>query len=170
MRAISIVNDLVVLCLTWMKTADVWRASLELENFKPALTTLLLRDGSLYFGSRLLLNIVVLTLDVLAVDSVDSTAFMFVVDALTTNLMTRFIMDLRCVASSRNTTVGESSARFTVGSFMGNMGAPLKVADSTWASCSADDVDHERPCCEETTESRFCVATEANVSGGESIR
>lgn len=44
-RASVMLTDTMVLIATWVKTADMWRASRQIKHFKPKLTTLLLRDG-----------------------------------------------------------------------------------------------------------------------------
>lgn len=43
-RAVAILSDLLVLVITWMKTADTWK-NLGSASFKPKLSTLLIRDG-----------------------------------------------------------------------------------------------------------------------------
>jgi len=45
-RVISIIADVLVLAITWMKTADVWRTSRQADLFRPMLTVLLLKDGT----------------------------------------------------------------------------------------------------------------------------
>lgn len=45
-RSLAIAGDMLVLILTWMKTASTWKASLDWDT-KPSLTTLLVRDGKL---------------------------------------------------------------------------------------------------------------------------
>lgn len=44
---VAIVVDLWVLIVTWKKTADIWKFSLKNHHFKPALSTLLIRDGKM---------------------------------------------------------------------------------------------------------------------------
>ena len=46
----AIATDLLVVALTWIKTYEIKQISFEL-HVKASLTTLLLRDGTIYFGS-----------------------------------------------------------------------------------------------------------------------
>lgn len=49
-RAIAILSDLLVLVITWVKSADSWRKSLHIEaESRPKLLTLLIRDGKFTF-------------------------------------------------------------------------------------------------------------------------
>ncbi|TCD64765.1 hypothetical protein EIP91_003656 [Steccherinum ochraceum] len=128
----------------------------------PKLTTLLLRDGSLYFCSRVVLNTVALLLNIFLAGSRDSTTFIFIVDAVTTNLVTRFILDLRSIyqsPDSMRSTIDPSNIRFNVRSMAGNMGAPLNVADSTWFSGAADEVEETY----EQADEPFCAGLEVDA-------
>jgi len=42
-----VMSDLLILIVTWMKTADI--VSVKIKNFRPKLSTLLIRNGTLYF-------------------------------------------------------------------------------------------------------------------------
>ncbi|TCD64198.1 hypothetical protein EIP91_004431 [Steccherinum ochraceum] len=133
-RSAAILSDGVVLALTWMKTADIWRTSLKIKGLKPSLTMLLLRDGTVYFGMLFIMNVVVPILDSVQNESNGSSSFLFVVNAVCANLVARFILDLRSVFS-KGTVHAVSSIRFA-----GNMGAPLGIDNSTWISCASEDV------------------------------
>ncbi|TCD64408.1 hypothetical protein EIP91_004124 [Steccherinum ochraceum] len=61
-RSAAIASDALVLVLTWIRTADVWRESKKTKGFKVTVSSLLLRDGTLYFGMLLIMNIVALIL------------------------------------------------------------------------------------------------------------
>lgn len=50
-RAVSIASDLLVLLVTWQKTATTWKMSLDLRLSRPSLTTLLIRDGKYHARS-----------------------------------------------------------------------------------------------------------------------
>ncbi|TCD64399.1 hypothetical protein EIP91_004115 [Steccherinum ochraceum] len=141
-RGSAIANDALVLALTWVKTADAWRETRRIKGFKMTLSELLLRDGTVYFAMLLIMNIVAFFLDTFQADFDQSNGFLSVLNALSANLLARFILDLRSVyeehASSKVRTM--SSIHFNAG----NIGAPLGVEDSTWVSGPADDVAHER--------------------------
>ncbi|TCD65323.1 hypothetical protein EIP91_002809 [Steccherinum ochraceum] len=136
-----IVAELLVLALTWVKTADVWRESLKVKGFKPSLTTLLLRDGTVYFSLLLILNIVVLVLDAIQFGLLGGTSFVYILDAVSANLTARFILDLRNVYVEQSHPHHDmSTIQFGVQSIAGNIGAPLRIEDSTWLSSPADDI------------------------------
>ncbi|TCD64405.1 hypothetical protein EIP91_004121 [Steccherinum ochraceum] len=144
-RSGAIASDLLVLVLTWMRTADVWRESRRIENFKPTISLLLLRDGTWYFMMHLAMNIVALLLDTFQARNVGGDEFIVTLSAVSANLLARFMLDLRGInehGSSRPRTV--SSVNFNIASLGGNVGAPLGVEDSTWASGPTDDVVNER--------------------------
>ncbi|TCD64598.1 hypothetical protein EIP91_003863 [Steccherinum ochraceum] len=147
-NCIAITTDVLVLVLTWMKTADVWRASKRIHGRNLPVGTLLLRDGTIYFGMALLMNIVTLILDSVTVQSFDADAlssFVLVLNAVSANLLARFMLDLRSVneqGSSKSRTM--SSINFNLQSLGGNIGAPLGIEDSTWVTGPADDVANER--------------------------
>ena len=54
---VAIVADLWVLIVTWKKTADIWKFSLKNHQFKPALSTLLIRDGKVEYLLLFLLSL-----------------------------------------------------------------------------------------------------------------
>ncbi|TCD65311.1 hypothetical protein EIP91_002797 [Steccherinum ochraceum] len=145
-RTAAITNDLLVLVLTWIQTADVWRECMRIKGFKPALTTLLLRDGSLYFGILLIMNIVTLILDSVQAALGGGSSFIEISDAVSANLLARFILDLRSVYDKGSHDAHSlSTVRFGgVDSLAGNMGAPLRTDESTWVSSTADDIANEQ--------------------------
>ncbi|TCD64583.1 hypothetical protein EIP91_003879 [Steccherinum ochraceum] len=143
-QPIAIVTDVLVLVLTWIKTADVWRESKRTKRFEVTVSTLLLRDGTMYFGMALIANIVALIFEVLRVNFNVSNGFVLVLYAASANLLARFMLDLRGIneqASSKPCAI--SSISFNVQSLGGNIGAPLRVEDSTWVTGPADDVASE---------------------------
>ncbi|TCD68533.1 hypothetical protein EIP91_010589 [Steccherinum ochraceum] len=144
-RGVAIVNDLLVLVFTWVKTASVWREMSKIEGSKPRLSLLLLRDGSLYFGILLALNIVMV---VLLPGSGHSSFqgggdFYFIQHAISANLIARFILDLRSElhAKSYATHAPSSASNIQVApahSLLGNTSVLIRVDDSTWISSAAD--------------------------------
>ncbi|TCD60970.1 hypothetical protein EIP91_009235 [Steccherinum ochraceum] len=140
-RSAAIANDLLVLALTWVKTAGVWRESLKMKEFRPTLTTLLLRDGSLYFVILLATNIVVLVLDTLQSKLSTGSEFGVVNNAITANLITRFILDLRSVSASDSVNLATmSSIAFGCPSTADHVDAPIDIGQSTWTSGPFTDV------------------------------
>lgn len=49
-RVVSVASDVLVLIITWRKTAETWRISRHLPHSTTQLTTLLLRDGTHMFS------------------------------------------------------------------------------------------------------------------------
>ncbi|TCD63928.1 hypothetical protein EIP91_004775 [Steccherinum ochraceum] len=143
-RSLAVTSDLLVLILTWVKTIGIWRSGVENEGEKPALITLVLRDGTTYFLALLTMNVITLALDATQTDQGGSTSFVVVMDAVTANLIARFILDLRTVyhkdPNPGNGSRAMSTIQFGARSLVGNMGAPLSLDESTWASSPADDV------------------------------
>ncbi|TCD71061.1 hypothetical protein EIP91_000153 [Steccherinum ochraceum] len=143
-RGIAIASDALVLVLTWLKTADVWRASRRMKGLKITVSTLLLRDGTVYFSLLLLLNILAMILNALQADLGGST-FVDVLNVVSANLHARFLLDLRSVYEKGPDEIRTvSTIQYAVQSLSGNMGAPLRIEDSTRVSGPADDVDHDR--------------------------
>ncbi|TCD64605.1 hypothetical protein EIP91_003870 [Steccherinum ochraceum] len=138
-RAVAIAGDVLVLGLTWTKTAYAWRASRK-GLINATISTVLIQDGTLYFTALLVLNIVTLLTDVFQRAQNGSTAFIVVVDAISSNLIARFILDLRVdLAPTNSRTV--SSIRFNVRSLAGNIGAPLESFGPVSVSESAGDIE-----------------------------
>ncbi|TCD64592.1 hypothetical protein EIP91_003888 [Steccherinum ochraceum] len=142
-RSIALATDALVLILTWMKTANIWR---EIRKIKGPVTVsmLLLRDGSTYFGMSLILNLVALVSN-LHQTTVNEKQFVLILDVVSANLLARFMLDLRSVneqGSSKGRTM--SSINFNIQSLGGNIGAPLGIEDSTWVTGPSDDVANER--------------------------
>ncbi|TCD64403.1 hypothetical protein EIP91_004119 [Steccherinum ochraceum] len=144
-RIVAVASDALVLVLTWIKTADAWRQSRRLRGFRITVSTLLLRDGTIYFGMMLIIYFAALIVNAFQTDADDAAAFISMLLAVGSNLLARFILDLRNIHEQgpRNLRT-MSSVRFAVQSFGGNMGAPLGIEDSTWVSGAADDVANDR--------------------------
>ncbi|TCD65045.1 hypothetical protein EIP91_003324 [Steccherinum ochraceum] len=140
-RSAAIVNDLLVLVLTWIKTSNVWRDTWKNGGTKPTLTMLVLRNGTVYFGLGSPM------LDIYSTDFNEATAFLFVLTSVTANLIARFILDLRTVYTDGHAIANHpsvSNLRFGTNSLAGNMGAPLGIESSTWLSGASDDTVDEQ--------------------------
>ncbi|TCD65315.1 hypothetical protein EIP91_002801 [Steccherinum ochraceum] len=111
-----------------------------------SLRMLLLRDGTLYFGMLLILNIVILVLDRFQDSFKAGTAFIFVVNAVSSNLLARFILDIRSASNTYSDdpegpdTMMASTVRFDKPSMASSLGGPIGIEASTWISGAADDV------------------------------
>ncbi|KAH8100114.1 hypothetical protein BXZ70DRAFT_940402 [Cristinia sonorae] len=153
-RSITILGDLLLLAVTWGKSYGVFKASLQLRNFKPKISVLLLRDGTLYFVALAALNLVVLLL-VISNQYLHpnmGTAFIFVTETIACVLIARFILDLRYITgdpSARDGDVttgmasehgqGLSTIHFATSTFLGNLAAPLRATSDT--STGGDESD-----------------------------
>ncbi|THH21315.1 hypothetical protein EUX98_g8410 [Antrodiella citrinella] len=138
-RSIAIVTDVLVLVITWMKTAHL-RSTIMVVSDRPRMSILrvLILDGTLYFIALFTLNTVTLLLDVLVSDGLGS-GFIIVNDAISATLISRFILNLRSVYVPDDSVGGPlSSVYFTDGDFV----TPLGVS-SAWENSSGGDIEHE---------------------------
>ncbi|TCD60971.1 hypothetical protein EIP91_009236 [Steccherinum ochraceum] len=144
-RCSAIASDLLVLALTWVKTIDVWRDSKKIKGFKPTLSTILIRCGTVYFGLLLVVNVAVLALGRLKTDKDDGGyAFFSIGNALTANLLARFMLELRSVHDQEpGEPLAMSSIKFDIPSLDGNQGTPVGTEDSSRVSGPGDVVADE---------------------------
>ncbi|KAH9935343.1 uncharacterized protein B0H18DRAFT_1114102 [Fomitopsis serialis] len=120
-RTCVIAVDLLVLLVTWKETYGIQRSA-NAMNVKTSIVTLLLRDGTVYFGVLLVINIICLILwvtNVLQAASTFSTAHThgFLPGRLNTILLSRFFLNLRETSGLRSdgttdTKSEPSEARF----------------------------------------------------------
>jgi len=123
-----VIGDILVLLVTWMKTADIWKTSRLMEQFRPKLSMLLLRDGTVYFGALTVTNLVTLTLDVVAhfhPELVGATFFVFISQALGPILIARFILDLRSIISHPDNTLNGEMSTVHLSAILANLAAPI---------------------------------------------
>ncbi|KAL1944236.1 hypothetical protein VTO73DRAFT_3421 [Trametes versicolor] len=145
-RASVIVNDILVIALTWWKTYGI-RKLVAQANMKVSLSTLLLRDGTIYF-------LLLFTMSIFHIVFSLTERFTFTLtleEPLTAILVSRFLLNLREADGSRSlndldTMISfpsfarhpndsdESTPHF-VTSFIAPLGAPLDHA-----SISQDDM------------------------------
>ncbi|KAI0723887.1 hypothetical protein C8T65DRAFT_627788 [Cerioporus squamosus] len=137
-RACLILSDMLVLSVTWRKTYGIVRlASKHSVNSSFSVTTVLLRDGSAYFAIWTILNTIhIVGTYVQAVEYI--TIF---TDAVTSILVSRFILNLRdaasCTAHDQHLDslypFDESwcPAPNSMSSFLGPLGAPLDHSSGT---------------------------------------
>ncbi|CAL1698806.1 unnamed protein product [Somion occarium] len=126
-RVFAIGLDAFILILTWAKTAGIMR-SLASVHIRTSLTTMLLRDGTVYFAFLLVLNVA----NLVAISYNIFGALPALTDVVTSILITRFLLNLRGVYSSNGATTSfdfdksMSDVRFANASdVVGNLGAPL---------------------------------------------
>ncbi|KAH9926357.1 hypothetical protein B0H21DRAFT_764173 [Amylocystis lapponica] len=147
-RVCVLASDTLVVLTTWRITYGIKRAA-NAANMKVSLTTLLLRDGTIYFVVLSLLNIADIGLYVTGVYQ-DMGNF---IDPLTAILISHFLSHLHEVYLSGGdsiTTSGSSTAHFSDMQFssrvVGTIGAPLShriaagAADTLWGDDS-DELD-----------------------------
>lgn len=170
-RCVTIVSDILVLAITWRKTADMRRATVRFANFQPKLSLLLFRDGTLYFVALFVLNVVTLLLDIL-MDTGASSDFITVNEGVGSVLIARFILDLRsALIHDHDVSINYmSSIRFTT-SVVGAMASPLGLK-STWVTAPADDIDERAGGEEDLAESddMFLALEQVGRQDGVNIR
>ncbi|TCD66235.1 hypothetical protein EIP91_001638 [Steccherinum ochraceum] len=156
-RSMAITSDLLVVALTWYRVSQIWSVK-ELRSFKPRLTTVLLHDGTLYCIALLSFNVVALIIEAPSTNAdISASYFIYLCEAVSSNLIARFLLDLRAVfftdltsaactdsqgqghtphISTNTNTTTIHFARFT-SSFAGNLGATVGVEESVWVTDAA---------------------------------
>ncbi|GBE88868.1 hypothetical protein SCP_1402760 [Sparassis crispa] len=138
------VYDALVLVLTWAKTYQTNCASSKF-HMKNSLTSLIQRDGTIYFFVLLLLN----AINLVAIKFEILGSVPALTDVLTSIMVSRFFLDLRSVYLS-STSGSQSISRAQIvpevisldftSSLTGNLGAPLNGwFDEVPDSFSADE-------------------------------
>ncbi|KAH9919350.1 hypothetical protein B0H21DRAFT_713016 [Amylocystis lapponica] len=146
-HSFAIVEDALVLVLTWIKTYGIKRIASQM-HVKATLTTMLLRDGTVYFATLLILNVVSL---IVLKSSVEINPVPNFIDAFTCILISRFILNLREAFSinADDTFRTQFSSQLSVpqfaSRFLGNLGAPLEhgttfVSENTGTTTAWDSV------------------------------
>ncbi|KAI0659997.1 hypothetical protein C8Q70DRAFT_1053251 [Cubamyces menziesii] len=152
-----IAGDAIVLIVTWWKTYRLKKAADE-ARVKMSIVDMLLRDGTMYFGTMVVLNVLHIM-----VNYVVKVSFLGdVVDVLTSILVSRFIMNLRNIDAkdtgqitrsinsdpglgswhaTREGDGGRGTLVFASGRFGDSMGGPLE--HSTMLARSEFDYDSE---------------------------
>ncbi|TCD60743.1 hypothetical protein EIP91_009611 [Steccherinum ochraceum] len=135
----AIASDTLVIVLTWVKTFGLRRVAARL-HLRGSLSSILLRDGTVYFAIILALNAVQLATEE---SNVIWNPVPIFIDVFTTILISRFILNLRQVFDhsqnpNQDLSTFNSNGTFTVPRFVGNLGAELEHSVS-----SPHDVDVE---------------------------
>jgi len=126
-RSMSIAAEFLVLVVTWMKTVDIWKASRQMKQFRPKLSMLLLRDGTTYFATLFILNILTLTIDIAACLNPSlggAMNFEFITETISPVLIARFMLDLRSVHHPEQSINDITTIYF--GLITGDLAGPLK--------------------------------------------
>lgn len=124
----AIVSDSIVLILTWLKTAEIQR-SFTGANRKGNLVALIQRDGTLYFVTILILNV----LNLVAIKFQAFGSLPAITEVLTSILISRFILNLRGIflspggsnATTSTLRMSQMSSLHFASGIAGNLGAPL---------------------------------------------
>lgn len=140
-RCIAIVSDALVLLFTWLQTAEILRESRRL-NMKTELSSLLLRNGSVQFSVLLTLNLMTVIFDILSIATTSNTdeasAFVYISEALSSILISRFLLDLRAVylpSTNKTLSLSNISSVHFASAVAGNIGASL---DLSWTAAPED--------------------------------
>ncbi|EKM57500.1 uncharacterized protein PHACADRAFT_26171 [Phanerochaete carnosa HHB-10118-sp] len=134
-RAIAIVTDGLVLIMTWIKTYSIYRAARR-AGAGTGLSQLLIRDGTLYFGTLLVFNILAVVINS---TSADLNPVNYFNDNVNCIFISRFILNLRSVGANINNRAGTStSGKDTV--MWGGLGGPLAHNRSSVFSGYTQDI------------------------------
>ncbi|KAI0325606.1 hypothetical protein GY45DRAFT_1260568 [Cubamyces sp. BRFM 1775] len=171
-----IAGDAIVLIVTWWKTYRLKKAADE-ARVKMSIVDMLLRDGTMYFGTMLVLNVLHIMVNYVVKVSFLGDA----VDVLTSILVSRFIMNLRNIDAkdtgqitrsvnsdpglgswhaTREGDGGRGTLVFASGRFVDSMGGPLE--HSTMLARSGFDDGSEM----EERESGADIEEVSRFSGG----
>ncbi|CAL1697966.1 unnamed protein product [Somion occarium] len=138
-RSMAVAADIAVLVFTLLETGHLFKTSLAVQ-LKTGYTAVLVRNGSLQFIALLILNVISMILDVFAVaaDSGPTSEFIYINQAISSILLSRFILDLRFVhlGKSDESSGNVGSSIHFVSAVAGNMGAAL---DGSWVSGRSSD-------------------------------
>jgi len=141
----NIAVDCAILILTWLKTGGIWRHSKNIP-LKGYLSTILLRDGAIYFLALLVLN----ALDIVAIQSQILGALPALTQVITAVLINRFLFNLREIyprEGGLESTISTRSSDFSplrfTSSILGNLGEPLSNYDERKAL--VDDIELDVP-------------------------
>ncbi|KZT69130.1 hypothetical protein DAEQUDRAFT_277491 [Daedalea quercina L-15889] len=104
------VGNALVLGVTWWRTYHVKRLIDAANMCHTSVATLLLRDGSIYFGSTLLVSLAMCVIDGLASLSAECTGIPSLMTVLNSVLLTRFLLNLREAAPGPRSSSNSSSS------------------------------------------------------------
>ncbi|KAL4248423.1 hypothetical protein ABKN59_008111 [Abortiporus biennis] len=91
-RSFALLCEVIVLLATWAKTYTIWKESRSI-GFHAPITTLLLRDGTVYFGFMVMINIIAVVLNVIhSPDSNEATTYF---TSFSSILISRMMLNLR---------------------------------------------------------------------------
>ncbi|KAL4248426.1 hypothetical protein ABKN59_008114 [Abortiporus biennis] len=96
-RSLAALCEVIVLLATWAKTYTIWQESKRV-GLRAPITTLLLRDGTIYFGLMMVMNVAAVALDVVrSPGNNEATAYFSSFSAI---LVSRMMLNLRGGTSS----------------------------------------------------------------------
>lgn len=124
-HVLSIVTDAFVLIATWSKTLHIKKQAFGL-GVRLRLSTLLNRDGTIYFLVLLLLNIASLVIDHTSLAAYNPMALY--IDTASCILISRLLLHLRTytVTEEEDSTPIHSKIHFASTTLLGNLGAPVE--------------------------------------------
>ncbi|KAJ3476404.1 hypothetical protein NLI96_g11181 [Meripilus lineatus] len=132
LRGSILVTDALILALTWARSYRIRKAATE-AGVQANLATLIIRDGTLYFGVHFLVNMItIITNYTLTLNPSPASSFS---NPLTSILFCRFILNLRTYDSDKGGTHADESQNYSTinfaASISGNIGAPLDHSTSS---------------------------------------
>jgi len=144
-RALAMICDTLVLIATWMKTLGIWRAARQV-GIKTSLTTLIIRDGTVYFGILIIFNTADVIIAHVQPSEDASSVLTYYIGVLSTIMLSRLMLNLRnvSVALPNNSEFEDgrnriSSIKFDyIGSVLGNIGAPVSYDDDLFEASEVE--------------------------------
>ncbi|KAK7685564.1 hypothetical protein QCA50_011431 [Cerrena zonata] len=126
--ALVLASDCFLLIVTWVKTVGIRRKSMRLGVYTP-LVSLLLRDGTLYFGAILIVQILAIVSSQVGSNFILWDVWIYFSHVITIIFLSRFMLNLRGVYLK--TEPGDTSQSYILSdprfaeNLVGNLGAPL---------------------------------------------
>ncbi|KAI0774496.1 hypothetical protein C8Q74DRAFT_1270480 [Fomes fomentarius] len=153
-RVCLIASDLLVMCITWNATYKTSRDSIKVLGQGNSLSSILFRNGTLYFSILVTLNILHLSFTLLSIVNTQDSVYAnnqdsFVVrfsEPLTAILISRFLMDLQEVkntATYQHSQVSSMSSR-VIGSLGSSLPAPGETFEVQSVPQSNGETEMER--------------------------
>ncbi|KAH9840195.1 uncharacterized protein C8Q71DRAFT_746245 [Rhodofomes roseus] len=142
-RACSTFADALVLIATWRINGGIKKLARQM-NVNVSLTSLLLRDGTIYFCTLLVANVVVLTSYIQNVSFSDDSEVAVLVLVLTTILLSRLFLNLREAALGSETASLSQDTRMSDARFsrvLGPLGNSLDDGLTFFAESDTDVLD-----------------------------
>jgi len=128
-NSLVLASDALLLILTWVKTLGIQRTSTRLGMYAP-LSTLLLRDGTMYFATILFIQVFAIISSQVGSSFILFDVWTYFAQVFNVIFLCRFMLNLRGIYLAEAPEDTDSSSVYPMSdvhfaTFVGNLGAPL---------------------------------------------